>query len=145
MRKRLTSVIILAVIAACTSTAVCSADAVTDAAKVEQQSASLEALQQAAAQVGNYDLANIKVDTKAHQILITVVDSKLNSSAADAREVDASKIVFAIASAIADKAEFSQVAVIHVDYVVLHDQLEKIVQGFDFYKGNTGIFSLHNT
>lgn len=145
MRKTLAPAIIFAVMAACTSAVVWSADPVTDAAKVERQSASLEALQQAAARAGNYDVANIKVDSKAHQILITVIDSKLNNAAADTREVDASKISSAIASAITDKPEFSQIAVIHVDYVELHDQLEKIVQGFDFYKGNTGIFSLHNT
>ncbi len=77
--------------------------------------------------------------------MVTIIDSKLNTASAADREVDASKIVYSIANAIADKAEFSQVAVIHVDYVELHDQHEKIVQGFDFYKGSTGIFSLHNT
>jgi hypothetical protein len=82
---------------------------------------------------------------KAHQILITVIDSTLNSTSGSDREMDASKITAAIANAIKEKAEFSQVAVIHVDYVERHDQLEKHVQGFDFYKDNTGIFSLHKT
>jgi len=77
--------------------------------------------------------------------LITVIDSKLNSTSVSDREVEASKITAAIASAITDKAEFSQIAVIHVDYAKTQDQLEKIVQGFDFYKSNTGTFSLHKT
>ena len=145
MRKTLESMIILTLIAVYTSTAVWSADAVTDAANVERQSASLTAMQKAAAQVGNYDLKSIKVDSKAHQILITVTDSKLNSASVSDREVEASKIAFAVASAITDKAEFSQVVVIHVEYAKMHDQLEKIVQGFDFYKDNTGTFSLHRT
>ena len=145
MKKTLASMIILTLMAVYNSAAVWSADAVTDAARVERQSASLAALQQAAAQVGNYDLKSIKVDSKAHQILITVIDSKLNSASVSDREVEASKITTAIASAITDKPEFSQIAVIHVDYVKTQDQLEKIVQGFDFYKSNTGTFSLHKT
>jgi hypothetical protein len=145
MKKALASMIIFAFMAVYNSAVVWSADAVTDAAKVERQSASFTVLQKAAAQVGNYDLKSIKVDSKAHQILITVTDSKLNSASASDREVEASKIAFAVASAIADKTEFSQVAVIHVDYAKKEDQLEKIVQGFDFYKSNTGTFSLHIT
>lgn len=145
MRKNLVSMIILTFVVVNTSVGVWSADAVTDAAKVERQSVSLADLQKAAAQVGNYDLKSIEVDSKAHQILITVIDSKLNSASVSDREVEASKIASAIASVITDKAEFSQVAVIHVDYARIQDQLEKIVQGFDFYKGDTGNFSLHNT
>jgi hypothetical protein len=145
MKKTLASMIILTLMAVYNSAAVWSADAVTDAAKVERQSASLTALQKAAAQVGNYDLKSIKVNSKAHQILITVIDSKLNSTSVSDREVEASKITAAIASAITDKAEFSQIAVIHVEYAKKQDQLEKIVQGFDFYKSNTGTFSLHKT
>lgn len=145
MRKPFATVIILALMAAYTSATVWSADAVTDAGQVALQSASLVGLQQAAAEAGNYDVKNIKVDLKAHQILITVIDSPLNSTSATDREMDASKIAFAVANAIKDKAGFSQVAVIHVDYVELHEQLEKHVQGFDFYKDNAGIFSLHKT
>lgn len=145
MRKTFAPVIILALMAAYNPATVWSADAVTDAGQVALQSASLVGLQQAAAEVGNYDVKNIKVDLKAHQILVTVIDSPLNSTSASDREMDASKIVFAVANAIKDKAEFSQVAVVHVDYVELHNQLEKHVQGFDFYKDNAGIFSLHKT
>lgn len=145
MRKTFAPVIIFALMAAHNPATVWSADAVTDAGQVALQSASLVGLQQAAAEVGNYDVKNIKVDLKAHQILVTVIDSPLNSTSASDREMDASKIVFAVANAIKDKAEFSQVAVVHVDYVELHNQLEKHVQGFDFYKDNAGIFSLHKT
>lgn len=145
MRNTFASLIILALIAAYNPATVWSADAVTDAGQVALQSASLVGLQQAAAEVGSYDVKNIKVDLKAHQILITVIDSPLNSTSATDLEMDASKIAFAIANGIRDKAEFSQVAVVHVDYVELHDQLEKHVQGFDFYKESAGIFSLHKT
>jgi hypothetical protein len=145
MRKTFAPVIILALMAAFNPATVWSADAVTDAGQVALQSASLAGLQQAAAEVGNYDLKNIKVDLKAHQILITVIDSAFNSTSASDREMDASKIVVALANAIKDKPEFSQVAVMHVEYVGLHDQVEKHVQGFDFYKDNAGVFSLHKT
>lgn len=145
MKKNLASMIILALMAVYNSAAVWSADAVIDAANVERQSASLTALQKAAAQVGNYDLKSIKVDSKAHQILITVIDSKLNNASVSDRELEASKIAFAIARAVTDKTEFSQVSVIHVDYARIQDQLEKIVQGFDFYRSDTGTFSLHKT
>lgn len=145
MRKTFAPVIIIALMAAYTSAAVWSADAATDAGQVALQSASFVGLQQAVAVVGNYDVKNIKVELKAHQILITVIDSTLNSTSASDREMDASKIAAATANVIKEKAEFSQVAVIHVDYVERHDQLEKHVQGFDFYKDNTGIFSLHKT
>jgi len=145
MKTALASMIILSLMAVYNSAAVWSADAVTDAARVELQSASLAALQRAAAQVGSYELKSIKVDSKAHQMLVTVVDSNLNSASVSDREVEASKIAGAIAIAITDKAEFSQIAVIHVDYTKIQDQLEKIVQGFDFYKSNTGTFSLHKT
>jgi hypothetical protein len=145
MKKNLASVIILIVMATAHSTAVWSADAVSDAAIVERQSISLADLQKAAARIGNYDLTNVRVDSKAHQILITVIDSELNSTSESDREEEASKIAFTIAAAIKDKSEFSQVAVIHVDYAKKQDQLEKIVQGFDYYKSNTGTFSPHKT
>lgn len=145
MKKALASMIILSLMAVYNSAAVWSADAVTDAARVERQSASLAALQKVAATVGSYELKSIKVHSKAHQMLVTVIDSNLNSASVADREVEASKIADAIAIAITDKAEFSQIAVIHVDYTKIQDQLEKIVQGFDFYKSNTGTFSLHKT
>ena len=106
MRKTFASVIILAFMATFNPATVWAADAVTDAGQVALQSTSLAGLQQAAAEVGNYDLKNIKVDLKAHQILITVIDSAFNSTSASDREIDASKIVVALPSLIIAAPEF---------------------------------------
>ena len=81
----------------------------------------------------------------AHQLTITVINSKLNSGAAEDRKTEAMKIVPAIEKAIAGKSQFGQVMMIHVDYVTRQGNDSKIIQGLDFNKSPAGAFVLHQT
>jgi hypothetical protein len=58
---------------------------------------------------------------------------------------EATKMVSAIARAIADKPGFSQLPVIHVDYVKRQGSALKAVQGIDFFQSPAGVFLLHKT
>ncbi len=121
------------------------ADIAGDTAQVRQQAVAIPSLQQAAANAAGYKPADIEVKPMAHQITITVINSKLNSGVAGDRKAEASKIVPAIEKAIAGKPEFGQILMIHVDYVTRQGNRSKIIQGFDFNKTPAGAFVLHQT
>jgi hypothetical protein len=57
----------------------------------------------------------------------------------------ATKMVSAIARAIANNPGFSQLPVIHVDYVKRQGSALKAVQGIDFLQSPAGVFVLHRT
>jgi hypothetical protein len=54
-------------------------------------------------------------------------------------------MVSAIARAIANNPGFSQLPVIHVDYVKRQGSALKAVQGIDFLQSPAGVFVLHRT
>ena len=121
------------------------ADTAADAAQVKLQASSAADLRNSAAGAVGHKPSNIEVKSTAHQITITVVNSKLNSGVAADRTGAVSKIVSAIERAIAGKTEFGQVMVTHVDYVKRLESRTSLVQGFDFYKTPAGSFVLHKT
>ena len=121
------------------------ADTAADAAQVKLQASSTADLRKSAAGAVAYQLSDIEVKSTAHQITVTVVNSKLNSGVAADRTGEVLKIVPAIERAIAGKAGFGQVMVIHVNYVKRLETQTSLVQGFDFNKTPAGSFVLHRT
>lgn len=122
-----------------------SADKAADAAKVKLQAALMSSLQSVAAAAGGDAVTDVRVTSEAHQTTATVVDGKSDKAAVSHRDASASKIVSAIASVIADKPEFSQVMVIHVNYVMGPDSKSKAIQSIDFFKSSAGVFAVHKT
>lgn len=121
------------------------ADAASDAAQVKLQSVTIPKLKVAIASAAGFAAKDIEVKTTAHQITITVINSALNAGVAADREANAAKIAASVERTIADKAEFSQVAALHVDYVKRPGNDAKPIQGFDFFKSPAGAFASHKS
>jgi hypothetical protein len=136
---------LIAIIAIVSSVPTFAADVAADAAQVARQAASIPALQQSAATAAGYKAADLEVRSTAHQITITVVNSKLNVGLPVGRSSEASKIMQALEKSIAGRAEFGQVMMIHLDYVSRQGTDSKIIQGFDFNKSPSGSFVPHTT
>lgn len=122
-----------------------SSDAASDKAQVEQQSAILPELKKAIVETTGIDNAKLNVKSTVHQITITIIDGKLNTASRLDREAEAQKIASRIESIISSKSEFSQIAIIHVDYVKSNGRKSKPVQGIDFNKSPAGSFPIHRT
>lgn len=121
------------------------ADVAADAAQVAIQAAAIPALQQSAATAAGYRVSDLEVKSTAHQITITIVNSKLNAGVPAGRSNEASKIAQALEKSIAARAEFGQVMIMHLDYVSRQGTKSKIIQGFDFNKSPSGTFVPHKT
>jgi len=120
-------------------------DIASDTERAKQQTIVIPTLQKTAAAAAGYKNTSIEVKSTAHQITITVVNSKLNSGARTDRNTEASTIASAIATAIAGRSEFAEVMIIHVDYVKRLGNASTIIQGIDFNKAPDGAFRLHLT
>lgn len=144
--KTIRSIVVLfASIAWIVSAPVFAADLATDAAQVAKQADSITSLQQSAAAAVGYQTTDLEIQSMAHQITITVVNSQLNTSLPAGRSSEALKIMQAVEASIAGKAEFEQVMIMHVDYVSRQEGDSKIIQGFDFNKSPSGSFVPHST
>ncbi len=102
-------------------------------------------LQDAAAAAAGYKKTDIEVKSTAHQVTITVVNSKLNNGVTSERTTEASKIASAGAKFIGGKPEFAAVVIIHVDYVKREGNDSAVIEGIDFNKAPDGSFKLHLT
>jgi hypothetical protein len=120
-------------------------DAAADAVQAKQQASAIPDLQQAAAAAAGSQNPSIEVKSAAHQITITVVNSKLNDGAKTDRHAEASKIADAVAKTIVGKPEFAQVMMIHVDYVKRVGHRTSVIQSVDFSKAADGAFQFHQT
>lgn len=136
---------LIAIVAMASSVPAFAADTAADAAQVERQASSIAALQQSAATAAGYKAADLEVKSTAHQITVTVVNSKLNVGRPADRSSEASKITQALEKSIAGRVEFGQVMTMHVDYVSRQGADSKIIQGFDFNKSPSGSFVPHST
>lgn len=121
------------------------ADVATDAKQVKQQAMFIPDLQRSVASVAGYQVQNVEVMSAAHQVTISVIDSKLNDGAKTDRHAEATRIADAVAKAIAGKPEFAQVMVIHVDYIKRTGTKSSMVQSIDFNKAADGTFQFHQT
>ena len=122
-----------------------SATTAQDAAQVKLQASSMAEIKALAAAAAGYKAKDVEISATAHQLTLTIINSKRNTAVISKRETEATKMVSAIARAIADKPEFSQLPVIHVDYVKRQGSALKEVQGIDFFQSPTGVFVLHKT
>lgn len=135
----------LALFAMTSSLTAWSASPTADAGQVQRQAPSMKALQRAVAKAATTSHAGVEVQATAHQIVVVVVNSRLNGSDAPGRSDEAARIVRAVENAIAAKKEFDQVMIVHVDYVRRQAGHSDIVQGFDFNKSPSGSFVPHKT
>jgi hypothetical protein len=135
----------LATLALVSSVPAFAADVAADAAQVATQAASLPALKQSAATAAGYKTTDLEVKSTAHQISITVLNSKLNAGLAAGRSKEAATITLALEKSLAGRAEFGQVMMIHLDYVSRQGTESKVIQGFDFNKSPSGSFVPHVT
>jgi hypothetical protein len=136
---------LVATVALVSSVPALAADPAADAAQVATQAAAISALKQSAATAAGYKTTDLEVKSTAHQITITVINSKLNSGLPAGRSNEAAKIVQALEKSIAGKVEFGQVMTMHLDYVSRQGTESKIIQGFDFNKSPSGSFVPHTT
>jgi Lon protease-like protein len=109
-----------------------------------QQAPYLRGSVQSIASSAGYAAGDVEVTSAVHQVTVTVINSKLNARGAAARESEALRIADALSASIAGIAPFSQVLVIHVDYVERAGARADAVQRLDFYKGPGG-FLPHKT
>ena len=121
------------------------ADMATDAAQVATQGAAIPGIQEAVAAAAGYQSSDIEIHSTAHQITLTVVNSKLYDAPPAGRSSEALKMIQALEKSIAGQPEFAQVMMVHVDYLSRHGAESKTVQGFDFNKAPSGSFVLHTT
>ena len=145
MKKLRSIVSLVATLALMGSVPALAADVAADAAQVATQTTVIPALQQSAASAAGYKVTDLEVRSTAHKITITVINSKLNTGQPAGRSNEASKIIHALETSIAGRAEFEQVMMMHVDYVSRRGTKSKIVQGFDFNKAPSGSFVPHTT
>lgn len=121
------------------------ADAAADATQLTMRMSAVAALQTAVAKAGEHAPKSVSVVLAAHQITLTVTNTRLNGATAIERETNATRMVSALASAIRDKPEFSGVPVIHVDYEIHTEQTVKVVDRIDFFQTPAGVYVMHQT
>lgn len=141
---RLTSTLLTLAVMISSPAAWC-ADAASDAAKVTLQGASLKEIKTLAEAACGYKAKDIELSSTAHQMTLTIINSKLNTAAPSKREAEATRAVSALACAMTDKPAFSELPVIHVDYVERQGGTLKAVQRIDFFQSPAGGFVLHKT
>lgn len=143
-KKSLISTLLTIAVTLC-SPSVWSSDAATDAETVKLQTSSTAELKALVVTSSGYKPADVAFISTAHQITITIINSKLAKGSAAEREDEATHIVSSIARAIQEKPAFAQLPVIHVDYVTQLRSKRKTIQRIDFFLTPAGAFVLHKT
>jgi hypothetical protein len=145
MKSILSVAFLVAVVIVSTPMRVWGGDVGADAALVKRQALAIPDLQKAAAAAARDKNAAIEVKPAAHQITITVVNSKQNDGTIVDRTAEAATIASAIAEATDNRPEFAQVMMIHVDYVKRQGSTSTVIHGVDFNKAADGTFQLHRS
>lgn len=122
-----------------------SANTAAETEQVKQQMVAIPGLQLAVAKATGYDAKNIDITSSPHQVTITVINSKLNDGVDTNRKTEAETMVSTLARAVAGKAPFAQVMVIHVIYVKRSGNSDKPIDQYDFNKSPAGIFVAHTS
>lgn len=113
--------------------------------RLQLQARSLPAIRAAILSATGYDETAIEVKPGPHQLVITVVNSKLVAGSGAARVDEANAISSAVEQAIAPRPEFDDVDILHVDYV-RRDKggtVAETVHDIDFRKDPQGKFRHH--
>lgn len=145
MKRYLVAVAVSAIVVVTAAAPAWSADQASDAVLIKRQTAAIPKLQELAARVSGYSSETVRVSTAAHQITITAIRAGTGKETKLAREIEAARMISAVANEIAGKDEFGQVMTIHVNYVARHGKNVPIIHGFDFFRTPTGSFVLHKT
>jgi len=119
----------------------------TNAQQAQSQSTSLNAVKSAVLAATGYDSGAVELTATNVQLVVTIVNSKLNGSPAAERENEATRIASTIAGIITDKPEFKGIQGIHVDYVKreVDGSHTQRIDGIDFRKDPQGNFQHHIT
>ena len=122
-----------------------SADTALETEQVKQQSMAVPGIQRDIAKATGNDAKIIDIATTPHKVTITIINSKLNEAKDADREAEALTMVSTLARAVSGKTPFSQVIVIHVDYIKRTGNQDKAIQQLDFNKSPAGIFVPHSS
>jgi hypothetical protein len=145
MKNKLIATLLGVVLVWFSVSAVKAADTNTEAAQLQLQQAISPSLHTALVNLTGLPADSMDLTIQTHQISVHVNNSQLNDTSPQVREVAAFKIASTIEKAISSKVEFSQVAVIHINFVRKTGNGSKLVQGTDFYKSDAGFFVIHKT
>lgn len=111
------------------------------------QAANLPAIKSAVRDATGYTDEDFELDLRPSQIVITIVNSRLNKSQPRERDAEASKIVDSVTEAAVGDPHLGGVLGIHIDYVARSSDgaHTDIVDAIDFRKGSDGRFVHHMT
>lgn len=111
----------------------------------KQQMRSLPEIQKSVVVTTGYEASAIELTTTVHQLVVTIINSKLVSAQSAARESEASSIVSGITKAVASKPEFRTVSSIRIDYVSrkAKDDQSHLDDSIEFRRGMDGTFQHH--
>lgn len=102
-------------------------------------------LQTSVAKGSGYASAGLEVTSGDHQVTVKVINAALNRGSRSARQTEAARIAAVVEHEIAGHPEFSDIKVIHIDYVRRSGSASKAVQSFDFREAPDGRFVFHIT
>jgi hypothetical protein len=111
----------------------------------DQLRASLPEVKRAILAATGYDAGAVDLAATNIDFVVTLVNSKLASGSAAARENEAGKIVSVIANAISGKEEFKGILALHIDYVTsdADGSHTGTIDKIDFRKDPQGQFLHH--
>ncbi len=107
--------------------------------------AALADVRKAVVASSGYDDGAVALKSGPHQIMVTLVNSKLLDAGRAARVNEAHRVASAVAKSIAGKTSFAGVDVIHIDYVRRAPGADHAdtVDAMDFRKDPAGEFKYH--
>ncbi len=145
MKKHFAIATLVTLTAAISMAPASGADAVTDAGQVKLQSESIPALRQSIASAAGYELQIIELKHTAHQLTVTIVNSKQNGATSIDRERAAIAIASVAERGMNGKPEFEGIGAIHIDYISRVGKEAKTIQMFDLFRSPANVFVLHKT
>lgn len=142
--KRLAILMLLAMVALNITESAWGAGNASEAKALKQQTISIPKAQAVVAGAAGYEINNIKIVSTLYRVTITVADDTLNDDPSKDREPEATQAAHAFVKEMSGKAEFSQIVIIHVDYVRSKGN-KKVIEAYEFYKTPAGSFAIHQT
>ncbi len=145
MKKHFAIATLVTLTAAISMVPAWSADAVADTGQVTLQSASIPALRQSIASAAGIALQSVELKHTAHQLTVTIVNSKQNGATSVDREREAIAIASVTERGMTGKPEFAGIGSIHLDYISRIGKTVKTIQLFDFFRTPANAFVLHKS
>ena len=113
--------------------------------EAEREARGLAVIKQGIIGAVGYADTDIDLAQRASQFWVQIINSPLNARPGVEREADATRIVAAIAQAVAGQEAYSGILGVHVDYVSrsLAGGATEVIDGIDFRRTQGGSFVLH--